>query len=300
MKFKALALFSLLAITSMYTAANTTTEPMVFTQRAPDNHDDIQNSYGIDILKLALETTKPTYGNYTIKTAPSMSVARAILSLKENSIPNYLYPTTYDEVFKGHDDLIFIPFPILQGLLGYRVCFYPARKSDYIYDQINRGGFHNLLHGQGKDWTDVAVLEHNGLPVVAIESHKSLYKMVAAARIDLFCRGANEAFQEYNYFNNIEGVGFDRTFVIQYDLPVFFYVNKNNTKAIERIKTGLIRSYENGSLRQLLFKHFAQSLDFVDLEKRKFYHLENPYTKDLDPAYKQYYLFPQTEKIKKL
>ncbi len=301
MKLKALALFSLLAITPMLTAAEsgagTGNKPMVFTQRAPDHHDNTQNAYGIAILKLALENTRNDYGDYVIKTAPSMNTARAILTMKKNSIPNFLYPTTYDEILQSESEITHIPFPLVQGLLGYRVCFYPEKKKEYIYDQINRGKFQNLLHGQGKYWTDVAVLEHNGLPVVEVDSHKSMYKMVSIGRIDLFCRGANEAFKEYNHFNNIDGVGFDRTFVLQYDLPVFFFLSKENTEAVKRIKTGLIRSYENGSLRQLLFKHFAQSLEFVALDKRKFYHLENPYTKDLDPTYKNYYLYSQSEKM---
>lgn len=294
---KALPLVSLFLSTVLATSISFAAKPTVYTQRAPDHHDDTRNAYGSAVLKLALEATKDEYGDYTLKNAPSMNVARAIHTLNDDALPNLLYATTYDDIFQKEERLTFVPFPLVQGLLGYRVCFYPLKKEEYIQQQINRGAIDKLLHGQGTDWTDVAVLKHNNFPVVEIDTHKSLYKMVSVGRIDLFCRGANEAFKEYNHFSNIDGVGFDRSFVMQYDLPVFFYVNKKNAKAAERVKVGLIKSYENGSLRQLLFKHFSQSLDFVALDGRKFFYLANPYTKDLDPSYKKYYLHPQADKL---
>jgi hypothetical protein len=49
--------------------------------------------------------------------------------------------------------------------------------------------------GQGIGWQDAKILQHNGLNVVDVDAYESLFKMVAAGRIDLFCTGANQLMQ---------------------------------------------------------------------------------------------------------
>lgn len=269
----------------------------IFTQSGPEYPGDTRHIYGNKVFKLILDATINEFGEYKMETAPSMNMARSIKSVSKNRYKNFFFATTYDATLESDTNLEYIKFPIVQGLLGYRVCFCPESRSKKIDESVREGEFSTLTHGQGKEWTDVTVLKHNGLDVTEVESHNSLFNMVAAGRFDLFCRGSNEIFEEYNQFSHINGIDFNRTFVMQYDLPVFFYANKKNKAAISRITKGLIQAHENGSLTQLLHQHFGESLAFVALEGRKFFYLENPYTKELDPSYKKYYLHPHANKL---
>lgn len=272
--------------------------PLVITQGAPEYPGDTRYVYGNLVLKLALEETKEDFGGYYIQDAPSMIVTRAIRTLKSDEYENYIYPTPYDEKLDDISELSFIPFPIIQGLLGYRVCFHSEGNVKKIKKAVEGGDILNLSHAQGSGWTDVKVLRHNKFKVLEVDNHQSLFRMTGAGRVDLFCRGANEVFEEYNQFSDVKGLAFDRSFVIHYDLPVFFYAHKASIKAMERIKAGLIRAHENGKLKQLLFQHYGRSIDFVSLDKRKLFQLENPSTLKLDPAYKKYNMTPLSLKSK--
>ena len=80
--------------------------------------------------------------------------------------------------------------------------------------------------------------------------------------------------------------------VIYYPFPRFFYTNADNSDALDRIQRGLLRSYENGSLQKLWHKHYDQSIDFVELDQRRIFILDKPFTKRLQVEYQQYLFNP--------
>jgi hypothetical protein len=94
---------------------------------------------------------------------------------------------------------------------------------------------------------------------------------------------------------NATGLDFDRSFVLVYDLPRFFYIHKDNIAAKNRIEKGLQMAFEDGSLKTLWEKYNRESIDYVELANRKVYHLDNPLLKGLKPSYRQYFFNPLTD-----
>ena len=154
---------------------------------------------------------------------------------------------------------------------------------------------HRYSIGQGVGWVDSEILRANGLKVIEVSNYESIFKMVIAGRINLFCRGANQLQAEVEEFKSLTNLTYDESFVLVYPLPRFFYLNAKNTVAKERIQTGLQIAFKDGSFKQLWKKHYQSSVDFSKLGQRKHIYLENPLLKNLPPDYKQYFMNPVSE-----
>lgn len=254
------------------------------------------HDYYTALLKLALEKTRPTYGNYTMKGAPpSTSLLRSLSDAVDNTYPNLVIEAGYEEKLTDSGMLTYINIPIDGGIFGYRVCFTNAAIKEQLKKVNSVNDLRKYTIAQGVAWVDTEVLRANGLTVVEISNFEGIFKMVAAGRIDLFCRGANQLQAEVEEFKSLTKLTYDENFVLVYPLPRFFYLNTKNTLAKERIQAGLQIAFKDGSFKKLWQEHYQSSVDFSKLEKRKHIYLENPLLKNLPPDYKQYFMSPLSE-----
>lgn len=263
----------------------------VFTYRAPESKVDHRYEYDNDLLRLALENTVETDGPYQLVPSPVMNYARAHSYLELNSLPNLILKLSYDPVLEDKG-MGFVPFPVDLGIVGYRVCFaHPSiTKKLSLVDSLE--DLRNFTHGQGAGWTGIEILRHNGFNVTEVATYESLFKMVANRRFDLLCRGANELFDEIKMHRQIQNLSYDKSMVIYYPFPRFFYTNAKNSSALDRLRRGLLKSYENGSLQRLWRQHYEESLDFVELDQRRTFTLVNPFIKQLKFEYQKYFYNP--------
>ena len=261
----------------------------VFTHRTPEAYASSTASYEASALKLALDKTSEEYGPYELKTAPQINLNRVIQSIKTDAIPNYFASLGYNEDYNSNPDITYIRFPIDLGVLSYRTCFVPTEIADKVAKTNTLDELRTLSIGQGRGWVDVSILKYNGFKVVEAESYPILFKMAAAHRFDLLCRGANEVKEEYDRWGNTEGLGYDRHLLIYYPMPLFFYTNSKNKDSVARVTKGLRKAYADGSLLALWRKHHQASVDFAGLNKRKIFRLENPIVKSIDFDYAKYF-----------
>jgi len=264
-------------------------EPSVFTHRLPEAYASGTSSYEAAVLKLALDKTLQEYGPYELRAAPQININRNVQSIKANTFPNYFASLGYNEDYNLSKDITYIRFPIDLGVLSYRTCFVPDEILGKVANINNLNELRKLSMGQARGWVDNQILKHNGFKVVEAENYSILFKMTAAHRFDLFCRGANEIKEEYERWGKIEGLAYDRHLLIYYPMPIFFYTNSANTKAIERIDKGLHKAYSDGSLLALWRTYNKASVDFAQLSKRKVFRLENPLVKSIDFDYASYF-----------
>jgi hypothetical protein len=244
------------------------------------------------LVTLALEKTKAEYGDYRIAKIPPMNTARSFYSLEADIYPNMMIELSYQEKIEHQFNLIYVNFPIELGIVGYRVCFaspsvYPELKNVKTLDDIKK-----YTIGQGIAWADTEILRHNGLKVVEISNFESIFKLVKLGRIDLFCRGANELQNEYESRKDSGGLFYDKSFVLRYSLPRFYYLHKNNLLAKERIEKGLLLAYADGSINTLWEKYFLETMQFVKLKQRKILELENPFIESQKGHYEKYFYDP--------
>jgi len=267
----------------------------VFTHRVPEAYVSAIPSYEVSILKLALDKTIDEYGPYEFRAAPAINVTRAVQSIKTNAFPNYLASFGYNEDYNTAE-MDYVRFPIDLGVLSYRTCFAPKTMLDKLAKVKTLDELRKFSVGQGRYWIDSDILRNNGFTVTEVDPYSALFKMTAAHRFDLFCRGLNEIKEEYDRWGTIEGLGYDRHLLIYYPMPIFFYTNSSNKEAIARVNKGLRKAYADGSLMALWREKHQASLDFAALKKRKLFRLENPFVKSIDFDYTKYFYKLDTEK----
>ena len=262
----------------------------VFTYRAPESDLDVRYDYDYELLLLALEKTKKTFGEYELRASPRMNFPRAQLSARANTLPNFFFKDSYKQELT--DELTYAPFPVDLGIVGYRACFV-SKTNKYKLESIKGiEDLKKLTYGFGLGWLDTIILRHHGFIVHEIPSYEGLFKMVEMNRVDLFCRGANELLGEYNAHKDFKNLTYDKHISLAYPLPRFFFTSKQNKAAAERVFKGLEIAYHDGSLKKLWLKYYEDSINFVNLHKRKIFHLTNPMLKGIDKRYEQYIYNP--------
>lgn len=265
---------------------------MVVSLTAPISAADTPQLYTHALTKLALEKTRAQYGDFRIQAIPVATRSRSLANLSNNVFSNTLIETTYDEKLTEAGRLTFINFPIDGGIVGYRVCFVNPAIKDEVKKISSLEQLQKYRFGQGAGWSDSIILRHNGFKVSEFSSYEGLFKMVAAGRIDFFCRGANEIISEQRMFSKIKNLMVDDNFLLAYSLPRFFYLNSANTLLNERMNAGLTMAYEDGSFARLWREYYKPDIDALKLHQRILFHLENPLLKNIPADYQRYVIDP--------
>lgn len=267
----------------------------VFTHRAPESAKDARPEYEVQLLRLALDKTLDEYGPYRLEPSPPINVMRSIFSIRQNSFPNFFFSLGYEEKYLAHPEMAYIPFPIDLGALSYRTCFVSARKQAEVAQVKDMDGLRQFSHGQGRAWVDARILKLNGFRVSEVDNYEQLFRMTAANRFDLFCRGINEILHEHQQHQDLKSLAYDRHLLLYYPMPIFFYTNSNNHEAIARVTKGLHKAFADGSLKALWAEHHQASVDFAGLPQRLLFRLDNPLIKSLDNGYERFNFLPMPQ-----
>ena len=266
-------------------------EITTFTYMAPKEKDKGPRArYGEALLILALEKTIESHGPYRIKLSPKMNKKRALASLETNSLENFFVKLS---ISKGASEKMgYVNFPVDLGVVGYRV-FFVSPKAAAAFSQVtDLEQLKKFSITQGLGWLDTQILRHNGFNVIEGTSYEGLFKMVSRNRVDLLPRGVNELFYEYRRLSKNMPLIVNTSIVLYYPLPRFFFTNKQNVAAIERIQTGLEIAYKDGSVHKLWREYYAESVGFVDFKTAKIFKIENPFLEGVVDSYKQYIISP--------
>lgn len=94
----------------------------IVTHVSPESERDLRTLYGQQLLQLALEKTRDSFGDYELRPAPPMSRTRLRQVLQYNLYPNLLAIDSFPRP-EGSHDLDYVRFPVDLGILGYRICF---------------------------------------------------------------------------------------------------------------------------------------------------------------------------------
>ena len=265
---------------------------MIISHRGAETEFDKRESYNNELIKIALEKTKASYGAYSLQRIPPMNTPRSLYAASLNIYPNLLIELSYDPKLMTKGDMTYVDFPVDLGATGVRVCFVKPSLKEKISQVKSLDELKAYSIGQGVGWADVSILRANGFKVVEVASYESLFKMVTAGRVDLFCRGANEILGEIEAFKGIKGLTYDESFMLSYPLPRFYFLASSNTQAKARIEEGLKLAYQDGTLIQVWKKHYSASIKFSHLQARRVFYLTNPLIKDLPKTYEKYLIDP--------
>lgn len=260
-------------------AANATNNIDIIRVPGGTNPADKRYNDVIEALTMALDKTKATYGDYQLIISDQpMTGSRFVEEVKSGTQVNVIWRTYSPELSK---ELIPIYIDPRKGILGYRV-FLIREKDQPRFSKIKTlEDLKALTVGQGQDWMDIQVFEHNGVEVVTGSDYEGLFKMLINERFDYFSRGIGEIFTEYEDRRTaLPALGIESELLIYYPWPYFYYVNPNEERIAKRIEAGLKLMLKDGSLDQLFEKYNAAVIKKANLKNRRIIMLENPLMKD--------------------
>lgn len=203
------------------------------------------------------------------------SQARWIAEVQTGQLNEVMWTTTSQQ---REQSLRPIRVPIFKGLLGKRILII-RREDQELFAKINsRQDLTQLVAGQNAHWSDTEILKANGLPVTGGGGKDSLYKMLQADRFDYFPRGVTEIATEVDFLKGTDLV-VEQHLMLSYDMPIYFFVNKNNDELAQRLEEGWDIILKNGEFNKFFFNHPRIQVALAELKKhkRKVIKLENPY-----------------------
>lgn len=195
-----------------------------------------------------------------------------------------------EEVKNGNLDLMwvstntqkeeeFLPvrIPLLKGLLGYRLMFIRENEQSKFNTIKTLDDLRTLKLGQGRTWSDTAILEANNITVVKAAKKDNLFHMLDGGRFDAFPRGASEPFSEIQHYSHLN-IAIESNLVLAYKMPFYIFVNKNNHALAADIEKGLNVAIADGSFDSVFYRNptVIDALGKARLNKRHIIELVNP------------------------
>jgi hypothetical protein len=235
-------------------------------------YPDLKQSYFVDLLTLALEASKARYGDYALQPVNiEIAQARTSLMLQKREYIDLTWRMTSQAL---EDKLQPIYFPLLKGLMGYRIFIIDKTKQPLFNKETSLTELKNIHTGQGYNWADSDILLANGFKVVK-GNDISLMSMLKKERFSYFPRALHEPWLE---IANEKTLTVEKHLMLQYPAPIFFFVNQHNTRLQQRLSFGLAQLLESGKFEQFFLNHKITSgiLIKANVKERKTFPLNNP------------------------
>jgi hypothetical protein len=267
-----------IGLPGMAAAAGSEAAPMRYIYPAPESPDDVRYDDIIALLQSALDHTQPEYGPYELQAAPApMTEARYLNELgkpvQEHRLVNVAWSSTSEEKER---DFIAVHIPLRKGLLGYRIALIRADRQAEFDRVQDLNDLRHLVIGQGLGWGDVDVYNANEIRVVTA-AYKQLFSMTAAARFDLFPRGINEIFDEFERNRGSHpNLAIEQHLLLYYPWPYYLFFNRADARLEARAEKGLGMMVSDGSFDRIFMRFHGAAIQRANLAGRRLIHLRNP------------------------
>ncbi|WP_045859772.1 type 2 periplasmic-binding domain-containing protein [Teredinibacter purpureus] len=178
-----------------------------------------------------------------------------------------------------------VRIPTYKGLMGYRI--FIIREGDQPrFDSVRSlDDLRQLKMGQGKTWSDTAILQSGGMNVVTTLKAPGLYPMLEGGRFDAFPRGVHEPWQEVASRPGMN-LTVEKNIVVKYTMPYYFYVSPSHAVLAGRIAAGLEEAIDDGSFDDYFFNapEVKKALARSNLANRRMYTIPNPHLSPQTPV----------------
>lgn len=288
-----------IAVISLFYAgtacAETAERTVTYAIHKPSKLEDKQYIYVFNLLEEALKRTAERHGPARlVRHETLVPKVRQIAGLTGEDGAERLVDVIYtSSSVEKEEKLRTVRIPLLKGILGYRV--FLIRKADQEklsgverLDELKR-----FTIGQGKGWSDVDILKHNGFTVV--EGNKNtLHKMLVAGRFDLFSRGINEAPVEYAAnVGELPELHVEETLLLYYPLVRYLFFAKDDEALAARVEAGLEMLIADGTFDRMFNEYTSEFLGKINLKGRRLFRIDNPFAgRDIPVERKDYWFDP--------
>ena len=177
-------------------------------------------------------------------------------------------------------------FPLLKGLVGWRIPLVNKENSNLFSSNITAESFKKFTVGQLHSWSDTKILESNNIHVEKGSNFQGLFQMLAAKRFDYFPRSILEVQAELEDHKNLN-ITIDTNILLHYPTAYLFYVNKNNKSLAKDVAYGLEQSLKDGSFERLFNRYYGETISHAKKDNRRVYHLKNPFLPKKTPLHRK-------------
>lgn len=271
----ALLLIALTGLSGAAVEGQTEATTMTYSHVRPESDSDARAQLAWDVLRVALERTRMSYGDYSIVTSRIEEPQRRLLRHADTgwqSVNISLLPVPAGT--EAHN-LVPVRIPVYGGLWGYRVLLIRAGEQAR-FDQIRSlADLRMMTIGQAEFWADVAILKSAGFNVKLGASYDGLFKMLRTGRFDAMSRSVIEVLDELKAHKDL---AVERNLLLHYPMPEYFWFSDDPSgrRLAARVNVGLLSMVADGSLRRMVKSRFAKTESELDLKHRHVIELPNP------------------------
>lgn len=168
-----------------------------------------------------------------------------------------------------------IKIPLLKGLFGWRAALVHRDNLNLLHNAKTDAQFKRLTAGQLLTWSDVKILESNGIKVVKGAHYRGLFSMLSKHRFDYFPRSILEVKSEYRENRHLD-LAIEPNILLHYPTAYYFYVNQQNIELAEDLRIGLELAISDGKFEALFQQNFGQIIQSFKIQNRRVIELHNP------------------------
>lgn len=269
---------------------------MRYVYNGPETARDVRYQYHWEILRTALEKTRPKWGDYLIVASEVMTEQRQQLELKNATGKlNVMYLGTTPEFERT---LIGIHIPVDKNLGGYNVFLIRDGEQARFANVRTLDDLRKFSYGLGLGWIDVGILRASHFNVVTGSSYDGLFEMLGQKRFDVFLRAAIEVLDEYEKQKGREKrLAIEQTILFYYPLPMYFWFPKTEEgrRLAARAEEGMRMMIADGTYDQIFDRYQRKKIETLRLKERKLFTIRNPNVGPETPfADKKLWFDPQT------
>ncbi|HEY2324191.1 MAG TPA: transporter substrate-binding domain-containing protein, partial [Thermoanaerobaculia bacterium] len=269
---------------------------MRYVYDGPESARDVRYLYHWDILRTALEKTRPKWGDYLMVASDVMTEQRQQLELMNATGKlNVMYLSTTPEFERK---LIGIHIPVDRNLGGYCVFLIRDGEQARFANVRTLADLRKFSYGLGLGWVDVGILRANHFDVVTGSNYDGLFEMLEQKRFDVFLRAATEVLDEYEKQKGREkGLAIEKRILFYYPLPMYFWFPKTDEgrRLAARAEEGMRMMIADGTYDRIFDKYHRHEIETLRLKERKLFTIANPNVGPETPFADKKLLFdPQT------
>ncbi|HEV8432856.1 MAG TPA: ABC transporter substrate-binding protein [Thermoanaerobaculia bacterium] len=269
---------------------------MRYVYNGPESARDVRYQYHWEILRTALEKTRPKWGDYLMIASETMTEQRQRVELlNARGDLNVMYLSTTPEFERK---LIGIHIPVDKNLGGYCVFLIRDGEQGRFTNVRALGDLRKFTYGLGLGWIDVGILRANHFEVVTGSSYDGLFEMLQQKRFDVFLRAATEVLDEYEKQKGKEKrLAIEQTILLYYPLPMYFWFpkTKEGRRLAARAEEGMRMMIADGTYDQIFDRYQQKKIETLRLKERKLFTITNPNVGPETPfADKKLWFDPQT------
>lgn len=226
-----------------------------------------------EILRLALEKTVTEFGPFSLRPSNQHTNGlRYLNNLANGSDLNVVWSSTTIEKERNY---LPIRIPLRKGILGYRMLLIRKDRQALLNQVKTLDDLRKFTVGQGVGWDDVKLYSANQIEVVEAK-YSNLFRMLSYQRFDLFPRGINEIFSEFEKHKaSNPDLAIEENLLIHYPWPYYFFVSKNNHSLKMRLESGLRKMIKDGSFDAIFWKYNSKAIESVNFKKRRVIQISN-------------------------